>query len=335
MKKITIKDISKASGYSNSTVSKALNNNKEISKKAREKIKNIAKKLNYKPNYFASRLRSNVVKNIGIIIPDILNYYFAKVIRGVQIELYKSGYNLVCFFSEESPTLEKKIIKKLEDGSIAGLLVSLAKDRFNENTIKDLKQLQSFNIPIVMFDRISEMFNCDKIYMYNFKSTYDCISHLFKRGKNKIAFITPIHDTVIGKERLDGYKEGLKSNNIVYSSELYIPLSEGDNIESVIIKLTLDNKIDAIISIEPQTTVAVHSIILNLGYKIPDDIALLGFTDGPMYKFIKPSITCVNQHGEYVGKHSAKILIERLKNNLGDKFIDEKVPTSLILRDST
>lgn len=335
MKKITIKDISKASGYSNSTVSKALNNNKEISKKAREKIKNIAKKLNYKPNYFASRLRSNVVKNIGIIIPDILNYYFAKVIRGVQIELYKSGYNLVCFFSEESPTLEKKIIKKLEDGSIAGLLVSLAKDRFNENTIKDLKQLQSFNIPIVMFDRISHEFNCDKIYMDNFKATYDCISHLVKRGKNKIAFITPIHDTVIGKERLDGYKEGLKSNNIVYSSELYIPLSEGDNIESVIIKLTLDNKIDAIISIEPQTTVAVHSIILNLGYKIPDDIALLGFTDGPMYKFIKPSITCVNQHGEYVGKHSAKILIERLKNNLGDKFIDEKVPTSLILRDST
>ena len=86
---------------------------------------------------------------------------------------------------------------------------------------------------------------------------------------------------------------------------------------------------------EPQSTVSIHSLLLNLGYKIPSDIAILGFTDGPMYEFIKPSITCVNQHGEYLGKYSAKILLDRINNKLGNEFIDEKIPTSLIIRDST
>lgn len=335
MKKSTIKDISIASGFSNSTISKALNNNKEISKKTRDKIKAIANKLNYSPNFFASRLRNNIVKNIGIIIPDILNYYFAKVIKGVQLELYKSGYNLTCFFSEESATNEKKIIKKLRDGSIAGLMISLANDKYEENTVKTLEDLQSYNIPVVMFDRISNEYKCDKVYMDNFKATFDCIDHLSKRGKNKIAFISPIHNTIIGKERLNGYVEGLKINKIEYKPELYIPSSESDNIQSEIIKLTADKKIDAIICMDPQITVLIHSLLLNLDYKIPDDIALLGFTDGPMYEFIKPSITCVNQHGEYLGKHSAKILIDRINNKLGLDFINEKVPTSLIIRDST
>jgi LacI family transcriptional regulator len=335
MKKSTIKDISKVSGFSNSTVSKALNNSKEISKRTRDKIKNIANNLNYKPNFFASRLRKNVVNNIGIIVPDILNYYFAKVIKGVQLELYKSGYNLTCFFSDESPAIEKKIIKKLRDGSVAGLLISLAKDIHDENTVKNLKDLQSYDIPIVMFDRISNEFDCDKVYMDNFKATFDSINHLCKKGKNKIAFLSPIHDTLIGKERYNGYVEALKSNKINYKSELYIPYNKEDDIESEIIKLTSDNKIDAIICMEPENTVSTHSLILNLGYKIPNDIAVLGFTDGPMYKFIKPSITSVNQHGEYLGKYSAKILLDRINNKLGENFIDEKVPTSLIIRDST
>ena len=148
--------------------------------------------------------------------------------------------------------------------------------------------------------------------MDNFKATFDCIDHLSKRGKNKIAFISPIHNTIIGKERLNGYVEGLKINKIEYKPELYIPSNKSDNIQSEIIKLTADKKIDAIICMDPQITVLIHSLLLNLGYKIPDDIALLGFTDGPMYEFIKPSITCVNQHGEYLGKHSAKILIDRI-----------------------
>ena len=335
MKKSTIKDISTASGFSNSTVSKALNNNKEISKRTRDKIKAIAIKLNYSPNFFASRLRNNVVKNIGIIIPDILNYFFAKVVKGVQQELYKSGYNLTCFFSEESATNEKKIIKKLRDGSIAGLMISLAKDKYNENTVNTLKDLKSYNIPVLMFDRISYDYQCDKVYMDNFKATFDCVNHLSNKGKSKIAFISPIHDTTIGKERYRGYIEGLKSNNIDYKSELYLASNNSTNIESEIIKLTSDNKIDALICMEPQSTVSIHSLLLNLGYKIPSDIALLGFTDGPMYEFIKPSITCVNQHGEYLGKYSAKILLDRINNKLGNEFIDEKIPTSLIIRDST
>ena len=113
MKKSTIKDISKASGFSNSTVSKALNNSKEISKRTRDKIKNIANNLNYRPN-FASRLRKNIVNNIGIIVPNILNYYFAKVIKGVQLELYKSGYNLTVFSVKNLLLLKKKLLKNLE-----------------------------------------------------------------------------------------------------------------------------------------------------------------------------------------------------------------------------
>ena len=141
-------------------------------------------------------------------------------------------------------------------------MISLAKDKHDENTVKNLKDLQSYDIPIVMFDRISNKFECDKVYMDNFKATFDSINHLCKRGKNKIAFLSPIHDTVIGKERYNGYVEGLKSNKINYRSELYMFYSKEDNIESEIIKLTADDKIDAVICMEPENTVSTHSLIL-------------------------------------------------------------------------
>ena len=167
-----INDISKATGFAKSTVSKALNNSKEISKKTKDIIKSYAQKVNFKPNYYASQLRKNEIKNVGIIIPSILNNFFVKVLKGAQKEFYDSGYDLVCYFNEESPSKEKQILKKLKNGSVAGLLISLAKNPFSEDITKNLLELNNFNIPIVMFDRISKEFKCDKVYMDNYQSTF-------------------------------------------------------------------------------------------------------------------------------------------------------------------
>ena len=335
MAKPTIIDISKATGFSKSTISKALNDSKEISRKTKEKIKNYARKINYKPNFYASHMRKKFIKNVAVIIPDILNFYFAKVLKGAQQEFFNKGYDMMCFFNDESASKEKNILDKLKNGSVAGLMISQAKNPFSENITKKLKQLQDYDIPILMFDRIVNDFKCDKVFIDDFQTTYDCVKHLVSRGKRKISLVSPIHDTLIGEKRFEGYKNALKSENIEFNPELYIPLTSGDTIQSEITKLALSKKIDAIICIEQHTTVAIQSLLLNIGFKIPEEIAILGFTDGPLFKYTKPSITSVDQHGEYVGKLSAKLLIERIERNNSDDYVEEKVPTSLNIRKST
>ena len=125
-----------------------------------------------------------------------------------------------------------------------------------------------------MFDRIVNDFKCDKVFIDDFQTTYDCVKHLISRGKRKISLVSPIHDTLIGEKKgLNGYKTALKSENIEFSDELYIPLTSGDTIQSEITKL-----FDAIICIEQHTTVAIQSLLLNLGFKIPKEIAILGFS---------------------------------------------------------
>lgn len=335
MAKPTIIDISKATGFSKSTISKALNDSKEISRRTKEKIKNYARKINYKPNFYASHMRKKFIKNVAVIIPDILNFYFAKVLKGAQQEFFNKGYDMMCFFNDESASKEKNILDKLKNGSVAGLMISQAKNPFSENITKKLKQLQDYDIPILMFDRIVNDFKCDKVFIDDFQTTYDCVKHLVSRGKRKISLVSPIHDTLIGEKRFEGYKNALKSENIEFNPELYIPLTSGDTIQSEITKLALSKKIDAIICIEQHTTVAIQSLLLNIGFKIPKEIAILGFTDGPLFKYTKPSITSVDQHGEYVGKLSAKILIGRIERNNSDNYVEEKVPTSLNIRKST
>ena len=335
MNKPTIIDISKATGFSKSTISKALNDSKEISKKTKNIIIKYAKKINYKPNFYASHLRKSIVKNVAIIIPDILNYYFAKVLKGAQQEFFSKGYDLMCFFNEESVSKEKKILEKLKNGSIAGLMISPAKNPFSKKISKQLVEIQDYKIPIVMFDRIVGDFKCDKVFIDDFQSTFNIVKHLVSRGKRKIALVSPIHDTLIGKQRHKGYKEALKAEKINYDDNLYIPLTSGNTIQSEITKLASSKKIDSIICIEQHITVAIHSLLLNLNLNIPKDIAIVGFTDGPLFEYTKPSITSINQHGEYIGKLSAKILIDRIEKNNNLDFIEESIPTSLTIRNST
>ena len=266
MAKPTIIDISKATGFSKSTISKALNDSKEISRRTKEKIKNYARKINYKPNFYASHMRKKFIKNVAVIIPDILNFYFAKVLKGAQQEFFNKGYDMMCFFNDESASKEKNILDKLKNGSVAGLMISQAKNPFSENITKKLKQLQDYDIPILMFDRIVNDFKCDKVFIDDFQTTFDCVKHLVSRGKTKISLVSPIHDTLIGKKRFEGYKKALKSENIEFNDDLYIPLSSGDTIQSEITKLALSKRIDSIICIEHNLDIINNSNwIIDLG----------------------------------------------------------------------
>ena len=138
-----------------------------------------------KPNYFASNLRNNNVKNIAIVIPDILNYFFAKVIKGAQKTLFKSGYNLTCFVNDESISKEKKILEKLKNRSVAGIIISFAKNPNTKKLVKELDKLKKINIPTVMFDRVLDDYNFDKVSMDNHAATLRCVKHLTKKGKKK------------------------------------------------------------------------------------------------------------------------------------------------------
>src|SRR5690606_1944205 len=151
--KMTLKKIATELGLSISTVSKALKDNKDISKENRERVQAFAKFYNYRPNSVALSLRNKKTKTIGVIIPEIVHHFFAKVISGIEEAAISKEYNVIIGVSNESMDKEAINMEMLIDGSIDGFIISLSKETLYKQEYTHLQQIQNRNIPIVMFDR--------------------------------------------------------------------------------------------------------------------------------------------------------------------------------------
>ncbi|MDB4168275.1 LacI family transcriptional regulator, partial [Polaribacter sp.] len=228
MKRLTIKDIAKEFNVSISTVSKALNNSYEISTSTKEKIQKFAKENNYKPNFNALSLKNRQTKTIGIIIPNMLNYFFAQVFKGIEKVANDRGYKIISCISNESYTKEVETIEMLSNGIIDGFILSLAEETILKNDFSHLQEMINNNTPIVMFDRVADGIDCDKVITDDFIGTVNTVNHLVKTGSKNIAFISTISKLKIGEKRKHGYLKGLEENNITVNRNLIIDILEDD-----------------------------------------------------------------------------------------------------------
>ena len=192
MKKLTIKDIAKQFSVSISTVSKALNDSYEISEATKEKIQKYAKAHNYKPNFNALSLKNRSTKTIGVIMPTMLNYFFAQVFKGIEKTALEQGYKVITCISNQSFVKEQEIIEMLSNGSIDGFLLSMAKETELKNSYTHFKETIENGTPIVMFDRVPTSIACDKVVTDNVNSASNTVEFLYKKGHKKIAFISTI-----------------------------------------------------------------------------------------------------------------------------------------------
>ncbi|MDA9336833.1 LacI family transcriptional regulator [Polaribacter sp.] len=338
MKRLTIKDIAKEFNVSISTVSKALNNSYEISTRTKEKIQKFAKENNYKPNFNALSLKNRQTKTIGIIIPNMLNYFFAQVFKGIEKVANDRGYKIISCISNESYTKEVETIGMLSNGIIDGFILSLAEETILKNDFSHLQEMINNNTPIVMFDRVADGIDCDKVITDDFIGTVNTVNHLVKTGSKNIAFISTISKLKIGEKRKHGYLKGLEENNITVNRNLIIDILEDDykEYENILTPIFDNNTIDAVIATDESSAIAAMKVAIKKGHKIPQNFSVISFSNGILARHSSPKMTTISQHGEIMGATAAEILIDKLDKKITpDKPKTVVIKTNLVERNST
>ncbi|WP_166962813.1 LacI family DNA-binding transcriptional regulator [Yeosuana marina] len=339
MKTTTLKEIAEQLGLSVTTVSKALKDYPDVSKKTKELVKNLADKLNYVPNSFAVSLRMKESKTIGIIIPTMVHYFFSKVIEGVLKEAEKKNYMIILLQSNESYELEKKQVDLLINKGVDGILISLS------NKTKDLEHLKKIikrGIPLVLFDKIAKTINCSKVLIDDRKAAYEAVSFLIQKGHKRIAHFRGDLNPQNSIDRFLGYKKALIDHNIEFDSSLvYIcnnndDFNDGFNNAEKLIKDHGKN-VDAIFAVNDLLAIGAINYFNKKKIKVPERIALFGFSNWFMSSVITPSLSSIEQHGFKMGEKSAQILLNEIYcKQKGIKIEHQKIiiDTELVLRNS-
>ncbi|MDP5061272.1 MAG: LacI family transcriptional regulator [Maribacter sp.] len=335
--KITLKDIAKELDVSISTVSKALKNSKEIGKDTKDRIKAFAKFYNYRPNNIALSLKNKRTKNIGVIIPDIVHHFFTTVFRGIEMYANQMGYNVIVCISDESFDKEVINMEMLANGSIDGFILSLSAETQRRNDFTHLKELLDQGIPIVLFDRVTQDVACDKVILNDIEISRESVTHFIKTGSKKIALITTENYFNVSESRKEGYLKALKDNNIPFDENLILTLPHDLDNTKLITEFFQKNKIEAVLCVNEIFAVQCMSVIQQLGFKIPDEISIIGFTDGILSRYSSPKLSTVAQHGEKMGELAAKMLINRMESTelVEEPFRTEVINATLIKRGST
>lgn len=333
--KITIKTIAKELGVSSSTVSKALKDSHEISKETKERIQAYANHYNYKPNHLALQLRNQKTKVIGVILPKIVHHFFSTVISGIEDGANKKGYNIMVCFSNESYKKEVEILKVLSNGSVDGIIMSIARETLHNKDYDHFKGIVSEEIPFVLFDRVVDEIFCDKVVVDDVGAGYKATKHILENGRKKIALITTPNHVNVGALRRQGYEKALIEQYIKINTELIVEINETESIKPQIEKV-FENDIDGVFAVNEIYAANAMRIAKELGKSVPNDISIIGFTDGLISEYSSPSITTIAQHGFTMGQQAVDLLIQRIENDAID-FRPKKIVISsdLKLREST
>jgi LacI family transcriptional regulator len=314
--KATLKQIAKELNVSVSTVSKALNDSPEISEQTKTKIKEYAKLKNYKPNVIGLNLKNRKTKTIGVIIPNILNSFFAKVFSGIEKVADEKGYNVIMCISNESLEKEAHTLEMLSNGTIDGFILSVSEEAQKQNNYDHFKEIINDGTPIVMFDRIAEGIDCDKVIVDDFDSALDSTQRLIDLGCKNIALLSSVDNLSVGKLRFEGYLKALEKNNIPVNTNLIIRTDSEEDLKVQMEEVFAKNTIDGIFALEENDSVAALRMGLKKGYKIPEELCIIGFADGILAsRRLSPSLTTVSQHGIEIGEEAAKLLIKRLEDD--------------------
>lgn len=335
--KITLKKIAKEFGVSISTVSKALKNSHEISSVLKDKIQAFATYYHYKPNSLALNLRNQNTKTIGVIIPEIVHHFFTTVITGIEKLANDKGYNVMICLSNESYEKEVLNLEMLASGVVDGIIASVAKETEEKDDYRHFNELINNGIPLVMFDRVVDEINCSKVIADDKGGAILATQQLIKNGCKRIALLTTPDYVTVGNERREGYITALNDHNMAVDHDLIIKIDDKLTIaEQLSVLFEGDNYPDGIFAVNEIYAATVMKVARRYGYKVPEDIEVIGFTDGLISEFTTPSLTTVAQHGRTMGRKSCELLLDEIDSQ--DSEYQHKtnlIKTDLTIRDST
>ena len=335
-KQITLKDIARELEVSISTVSKSLKNSEEIGRDTKEKIRAFAKLYNYRPNNIAISLKNKRTRNIGVIIPNIVHYFFSTVVRGIENFANAQGYNVIVCVSDESFDKEVINMEMLANGSIDGFIMSLSSETQSRNDFSHIRGVMDQGIPMVFFDRVTDEIDCDKVVVNDREGAYQAVKKFIDSGRRNIALITSENFLNVSNDRAEGYSQALRDHGIQVSENLVLKLPYIDIDEIAVEQFFSQGKIDAVLCVNEVFAVQCMRLVQKMGMKVPQDISFIGFTDGLLSKYATPSLTTIDQHGEEMGEVAAKMVIEKIESEAGEEsFRTEILGATLVEREST
>lgn len=331
----TIHDIARKLNITASTVSRALNDHPRISTETKKAVQKAALKLNYQPNHIAAALRNGRSNILGIIVPTVDRNFFASVVRGIEEIANGSRYNVMICQTYDNYEKEIATIEALLNARVDGIIASHAKETQNFDHFLKAKER---GIPLILFDRSNDELEVSNVVIDDFLGAYKATEHLIQQGCRRIAHFTNTLKISIYKERLRGYKEALMDNGLPYDEALVIgsnlQLEDGRNSMLQLLKLQVIP--DAVFSASAYGILGAMQVLKENGFRIPEQVALVGFSNEPFTSVTEPPLTTVDQHSMRIGNAAAGIFLEEMAAE-HKKFIPQKIvlKPELIIRDSS
>ena len=329
----TIKDIARHLNISPSTVSRALSDHCDISPTTKANVRKMAEKLNYQPNSIAQSLKTNKSNVIGVIIPTLQNSFFPEVVSTIEEVLFNFGFSIIVCQSNESYEKELLNIQVLTANRVAGLLVAVSQ---TTKKFDHFKRLKSLNIPFVLFDRDCEGLDVPKVIVDNYAGTVQAVQYLVECGYTKIAHLAGLQHVSTASTRFKAYCDVLSENHIPFRPEYikYGGFLEFEGYNNVGALLELADRPEVIFAVNDTVAVGAYKKIKELGYCIPNDIALMGYDDIPFMGSLDPPITTVHQPMVEIGSQAANLLLEQLGYNIDKEKLKSVLVPELVIRKS-
>jgi len=334
---ITIKDLAKKLGISASTVSRALKDHPDISVDTKKAVNDLATQLNYQPNTIALSLKQSKTNTIGVIIPEIAHFFFSTVVSGIEDIAYSNGYNVIISQSNESYEREVIDSQALFNSRVDGMLVSIARDT---SDYSHFTRLINRNMPLVFFDRVVEGVNASKVIVDDEQGAYEATQHLIEQGYKRIAHLAGPQNLIISQNRLNGYKAAIADNKYMIDDRIVITCGLGTYEEAEqITNDLLDSKLppDAIFANNDVAAYGAMTAIKKRKMKIPEEIAIVGFSNWRFSGLIEPALSSVTQPGFKMGQEAAKLLLKQIGMKDDEQHVTETIvlKTNLLIRESS
>ena len=332
-----MKDIARMLGVSVATVSRALQDSPSISKKRREEIQQFAREHNYFPNVIAEQLRNSrrsPVKMIGVIVPELVHYYFSAVLSGIEAAADLKGYRILVAQSKEQYDREVKICESFYHNKVCGIIVSQAKDTVR---YEHFKKLEADGVPLVFYDRICPVLNASRVVVDDYMGALKAVSYLIERGCRRIAYYGTSHNMEIGKNRFNGYRDTMRRHHLAIDERLVCQCDNRAEAEALTpTLLALEPRPDGFFTINDDTALGVLYSAKRHGFNVPRDLQICGFADGIRARSCEPSLTTIEQRGDAVGREAAQVLLDTLQGRVpAGQFLNRIVKTKLVVRNTT
>lgn len=313
MKHVTIKDVAKRLNVSISSVSRAFNDKYDIKKETKERILSVAKEMGYYPNPIAQKLMKQKSFNIGVVVPEFINEFFAEVIIGIQEVFIARGYQVLVMQSDENAERELQNSKTLVGNKVDGLVICPLTEGINKDFYVNQLEL---GYPIVFMGRVNESFPGSKVIFDNAKWSLFATEHLIKQGFERIYHLSGHPDLCVSRNRVSGFVKAMEKHG--FSREYYKVIEAGllaEDGEKVVNDLIEKNDLpDAFTCMNDLVALGAIKVLKKKGYKVPEDIGVVGFTESKVADLVTPTLTSVKQPTFEMGKTAAELLLQQIEN---------------------